>query len=173
MSKVEMENQMAKDSLNTGSSLQRWSARKTEARKLEEQANKVAESIAEPPQRELTDTDLPPIDTLGEGSDYKGFLSPKVSESLRRQALRKLFHSPRFNVSDGLDVYHGDYTCFAELGNIITQDMRHILEVEAKRLAQSTTAVARTTAKNDRALGTAEASGQPSDQVSPKETPET
>ena len=36
--------------------------------------------------------------------------NPNVDESLKRQALRKLFADPRFNVMDGLDVYIDDYT---------------------------------------------------------------
>ena len=40
----------------------------------------------------------------------------KVSESLRRLALRKLFHGADFNIRDGLDDYDGDYTSFVKLG---------------------------------------------------------
>ena len=42
----------------------------------------------------------------------RAFLQPKVDESLKRQALRKLFADPRFNVMDGLDVYIDDYSKF-------------------------------------------------------------
>ena len=41
---------------------------------------------------ERTDADMPPLESLSADSDFTGFLSPKVSESLRRAALRKLFH---------------------------------------------------------------------------------
>ena len=63
----------------------------------------------------LGDADMPPLDSLGPESDYSGFLSPGVSEELRRLALRKLFHSPLFNVTDGLDDYDDDFTSFAVL----------------------------------------------------------
>ena len=33
----------------------------------------------EQPQRELTDEDMPPLETLDEHSDYTGFFSPRVS----------------------------------------------------------------------------------------------
>ena len=69
-----------------------------------------------------------------------GFLSPKVSEELRQIALRKLFSLPQFNVSDGLDDYNEDFTSFAKLGDILTADMKHQMEVEARKkleLAQS------------------------------------
>ena len=66
-------------------------------------------------------------------SDYTGFLSPEVSESLRRLALRKLFQGAEFNVRDGLDDYDQDFTSFAKLGDIITADMKHLLEQELRR----------------------------------------
>jgi len=59
---------------------------------------------AMPPAREL-----PAIDTLSLASDFSPFLQPDVDESLRRQALKKLFAQPAFNVMDGLDVYIDDY----------------------------------------------------------------
>ena len=81
----------------------------------------------------LTDEDMPPLDSLDEGSDYSGFLSPGVSEGLRRRALRKLFMSAVFNVPDGLDDYDEDFTSFQALGDIVTSDMKHQAEMEAER----------------------------------------
>jgi hypothetical protein len=89
----------------------------------------------------LTDADMPALAALDEDSDYSVFFSPKVSEELRRLALRKLFHSPKFNVTDGLDDYNENYTHFASLGDRLTQDMRHRLQVEAKRLAKPETTI--------------------------------
>ena len=67
------------------------------------------------PQPQPGDADMPPLESLGPESDYSGFMSPGVSEELRRLALRKLFHSPLFNVTDGLDDYDDDFTSFAVL----------------------------------------------------------
>jgi hypothetical protein len=53
--------------------------------------------------------ELPAIDSLSLASDFSPFLQPDVDESLRRQALKKLFSQPTFNVMDGLDVYIDDY----------------------------------------------------------------
>ena len=53
---------------------------------------------------------LPPVDSLTFDSDFRAFLQPHVAEDLKRQALRKLLHDPRFNVMDGLDVYIEDYS---------------------------------------------------------------
>ena len=85
----------------------------------------------------LTDEDMPPLDSLDEGSDYSGFLSPGVSEGLRRRALRKLFTSAVFNVPDGLDDYDDDFTSFQALGDIVTSDMKHQAEMEAERARQA------------------------------------
>lgn len=114
--------------------LDRWSRRKQEARenKIQSEGNEIPTAeISEPPL--LTDADMPPLESLNEDSDYRGFLSPRVSETLRKQALRKLFGSPSFNIRDGLDDYDGDYTQFEKLGEIITADMRHQMEMETRR----------------------------------------
>ena len=84
----------------------------------------------------LTDEDMPDLETLNENSDFSGFMSTAVSEQLRKMALRKLFHGKSYNIRDGLDEYDGDYTSFEKLEpNVITCDMKHLLEVEAKKLA--------------------------------------
>ena len=70
----------------------------------------------------------PPLESLTTDSDYSGFLSPGVSETLRRLALRKLFHAPEFNLCDGLDDYDDDFRTFAELGSMVTVEMRKRLE---------------------------------------------
>lgn len=118
--------------------LSRWSRRKlegeTETDRTETEPAAPAAGEAEPP---LTDRDMPPLDSLTQESEYSGFLSPEVSEELRRLALRKLFHSPMFNVRDGLDDYDEDFTSFVRLGDLITADMRHRLEQEARRIGEA------------------------------------
>ena len=84
----------------------------------------------------LTDADMPDINSLTYDSVYKDFLSPGVSEQLRKLALRKLFHSEIFNIRDGLDEYDDDFTQFEKLGDIVTSDMRHQVEMEARRKAE-------------------------------------
>lgn len=56
--------------------------------------------------------ELPSLDALDFSSDFTGFLQPQVEESLKRAALKKLFHSGQFNQMDGLDVYIDDYNAF-------------------------------------------------------------
>jgi len=128
----------------------RWSRRKRNARAAERRADNAAQISSidrdrapgmadpDPPvieQRPFdrpadvqpADADLPPLDSLGADSDYSGFLSPRVSAQLKRLALRKLFHSPKFNVRDPLDSEAGDFTKFQPLDDVVTADMRHQL----------------------------------------------
>jgi len=106
--------------------LQRWSQRKQTSRasvasgqtdaqaigsgKSEDQSRLPQEQPPHPTQQ-----CLPPIESLHEGSDIGMFLAEHVSESLQRQALRKLFHFGKFNFCDGLDDYAEDYTIFQPL----------------------------------------------------------
>lgn len=85
------------------------------------------------PEPVLTDDDMPDINSLSEDSDFSAFMSPGVSDELRNLALRKLFSAPTFNIRDGLDEYDEDYTSFEKLGDIITCDMKHQLEMEAQK----------------------------------------
>lgn len=111
----------------------RWSRRKLDAQKQQQNLLVQSETEASVDQPVLTDADMPAIESLTEDSDYSGFLSPEVSEELRKQALRKLFLGSGFNVCDGLDDYDEDFTSFAKLGDIVTADMRHQMEVEARK----------------------------------------
>jgi Protein of unknown function (DUF3306) len=55
--------------------------------------------------------DLPDIDSLQAGSDFKVFLRAGVPDALRRRALRKLWRvHPVLGFIDGLDDYNLDYT---------------------------------------------------------------
>jgi hypothetical protein len=91
------------------------------------------------PQRQVTDADMPPVDSLDEKSDYAAFMSAGVSEKLRAQALRKLFHLPGFHLPDGLDDYDDDFTQFDKLGDIVTREMERML-VRERQAADETEA---------------------------------
>ncbi|MCK5362853.1 MAG: DUF3306 domain-containing protein, partial [Gammaproteobacteria bacterium] len=133
--------------------LSRWARRKraarvtadvdTELAESSPQGEKLAESApvsadpapvgedSQPP--ELTDEDMPPLDGIDENTDMSGFFSPKVTQAVKKAALRKFFHSPAFNIVDGLDDYDEDFRNFAALGDIVTSDMRSQMEREAER----------------------------------------
>jgi hypothetical protein len=127
--------------------LQRWSRRKRAARQKQAPvasreappslATEASEAPAESARSKLSDADMPPLESLGENSDYSGFFSARVSEELRRLALRKLFHLPAFNVRDGLDDYDEDFTQFAKLGNVITHEMQRGLQLASRQFEQA------------------------------------
>ena len=149
----------SREDLDAEGPLRRWARRKREVAREKEAGDEARrrDERREPPgaagnacesaddaseavvieEKALTDEDMPPLDSLGEDSDYSGFLSPGVSEALRRRALRKLFSSAVFNIPDGLDDYDDDFTSFAALGDIVTSDMKHQAEVEAERARQA------------------------------------
>ena len=139
--------------------LSRWSRRKLETSEQTQSDNSLleiekpeqlpvaAEAIkaTEPDVNEepvLTDEDMPPIETLGEDSDFSMFMSSGVSDKLRNLALRKMFHVPAFNIRDGLDEYDEDYTFFEPLGDILTCDMKHQIEMREKKKQEEAEALA-------------------------------
>lgn len=91
----------------------------------------VGEEQAAPETPVLTDSDMPAIETLNSESDFSMFMSSGVTDKLRNLALKQLFKAPHFNIRDGLDEYDEDYTFFEKLGDIVTCDMKHQIEVEA------------------------------------------
>ena len=122
-----------------GDFLARWSRRKLEASTgsiddsaevLQTEEPQAIPPVAAPPERELTDADMPSLDSLTADSDFTPFMSPGVSDGLRRLALRKLFSQPSFNITDGLNDYDEDFTQFAGLGNIVTHEMKRLLKRE-------------------------------------------
>jgi hypothetical protein len=82
--------------------LGRWSRLKQEAEQ-EKSVPQTAASNERPPE-------LPPIDRLTADSEFSGFMHPKVSDALRRAALKKLFADPHFNTPDPFEPFSGDWT---------------------------------------------------------------
>jgi len=83
-----------------------------------------------PAKRVLTDADMPPLETLTADSDFSQFLSEGVSDALRRAALRKLFHLPAFNITDGLAEYDEDYSKWEKLGEMVSYQQRRLLATQ-------------------------------------------
>ncbi len=80
-----------------------------------------------------TDEDMPDLESINDASDMRDFFSPGVSEQLRNQALRRLFRTARFNVIDPLDDYNEDFRNFELLGDLVTSDMRHRMDMDEQR----------------------------------------
>ena len=120
---------------DAGSFLQRWSRRKQAVQAgvvpTETAAEGATQIAAIDPQRaaqaspsrnadpgadpsadaDTKHTELPSLDSLqGLQSDYLDFMQPKVTQQLKRAALKKLFADPHFNVIDRFEAYSEDYT---------------------------------------------------------------
>lgn len=143
--------------------MSRWSRLKSRAR---ETAATEAESSAAPPPAEEADAqpvaakappELPDINLLGEDSDFSAFLADGVDTTLRRKALRKLFHSPKFNVLDDLDDFRGDFSQFEPLGSIVTADMRYQIERAARLAEQALAEIGEEPVSADRSAAAPEA----------------
>jgi len=119
--------------------LDRWSRRKHGARQAVQASPPAAPAVTEhAPVTPAADPEPPDLESLDADSDYSGIFSPKVSEELRRRALRKLFGAGKFNFRDGLDDYDDDYRSFEALGDIVTSDMRREWERTGQSPSQST-----------------------------------
>jgi hypothetical protein len=127
---------------------ERWARRKAEARQQpaelappagavepEAPAEQETGAVAEP-------VELPPLESLGEDSNYGAFLAPGVDPALRRQALRQMFRAPKYHVIDSLDPFRADFSNYAGLGDIVTADMRYhaerLLRKELEEAGQGT-----------------------------------
>lgn len=85
---------------------------------------------------DLTDEDMPPLESLGPESDYSMFMARNVSSALRSRALKRLFAAPEFNRICLCAEYAEDYTNFTPLGGIVPHDMARQIAVNAERAAR-------------------------------------
>jgi len=64
--------------------------------------------------------DLPDVETLGEGSDYKAFMKDGIPGELQSAALRKLWRTnPAYRVLDGLNDYDDDFRALHALAGAV------------------------------------------------------
>jgi hypothetical protein len=86
--------------------LGRWS------RVKREQEQRAQEAAAAPQRNEAEQKppELTPVDKLTAESEFSGFMHPKVADALRRQALKKLFSDPHFNIPDPYEPHSIDFT---------------------------------------------------------------
>ncbi|MCK8514809.1 DUF3306 domain-containing protein [Methylonatrum kenyense] len=86
---------------------------------------------------ELTDDDMPALDSLMPDSDLSMFMAKNISPALRMKALTRVFHSAKFNKVCLCAEYAEDYTTFEPLGDVIPHDLKASIAREAKRLRDS------------------------------------
>lgn len=61
------------------------------------------------------------------------WLQENVDPDVKRAALASLFREPEFNVVDRMNEYDEDFTQFKGLGDIVTQQMKHMLKVAEQK----------------------------------------
>lgn len=113
--------------MNRESFLKRWARRKQAAAgglPGETHATEAGPMEPEPVEADVP-PQLPPLETLDADSDFSGFMHSKVDPEIRNAALKKLFAGPHYRVSDGLDVYVGDYSAPAELPAAMLAGLAH------------------------------------------------
>jgi hypothetical protein len=86
------------------------------------------------PYDELTDEDMPPLESLDASSDLSVFLAKNVSPLLRAKALSRVFHTPDYNQYCLCAEYADDYNQFTPLGDIVPHDLKAAIAREAKAL---------------------------------------
>lgn len=84
---------------------------------------------AAPPPAAAETAALPAPESLTLESDFTAYLKAEVGEAVRRQALKKLFNDPHFNVMDGLDIYIDDYSVAAPIPPDVLAKLRHAQEL--------------------------------------------
>ena len=89
--------------------LERWSRLKTKER-AEAKESPEPPAPAAAPAKAQEAAPLPQIEQLTPESDFRPFMSAHVDPSTRRDALKKLFADPQFNVPDPFEAYSGDWT---------------------------------------------------------------
>jgi hypothetical protein len=126
---------MAQD--NDEKFLSRWSRRKREDRAQVQEEKKPA--VAEGKKEDLPPP-LPAVESLTPQSDFSGFMHPKVADSLRRVALKKLFADPHFNVPDLNEAYSGDWTVgepiSEEFLKTLNQAKTHLFKEDEKKVEE-------------------------------------
>ncbi|NMG70702.1 DUF3306 domain-containing protein [Parazoarcus communis] len=104
--------------MSAGRFLSRWSQRKlSQAAPADTPLDEALAGVTAVPSslpvtnaEAVAPVDLPDPAKLTLESDFTAFLKEEVGEAVRRQALKKLFNDPHFNVMDGLDIYIDDYS---------------------------------------------------------------
>lgn len=158
MAELQRDLSMQPDDETATGFLSRWSRRKrgleveepvalTPATQADEAELAVAPVVDEDPvdprtgkrMSELTDEDMPDVETLTSDSDVSMFMAKNVSSALRMRALNKIFMNPKYNVYCVCAEYADDYTNFAPLGDIVPHDLKSAIAREAGKLYERLT----------------------------------
>lgn len=120
---------------NDSSFLSRWSSRKL--RKAEQHTDEVDDNIVEPAPTKAPAEQADVASQEAVASEQPVWTDLQLDKTRRRQALRDIFQKPGIGLPDGMDEYERDYNYhnFAKLGNVVTHEMRRLLEKQAEQIA--------------------------------------
>jgi len=118
--------------------LNRWSKRK-----LENDTGTSSDRLRSEDAASFVDTAENSSETASEAQSESAlpiWQREDVDAETRKAALRSLFRKPEFNIRDGLNEYDDDFSHFAGLGDIVTQDMKRMLKLAEEKTRPSQTA---------------------------------
>jgi len=133
----------------------------TDAQPQREEAPVRIDARTGKPFDELTDADMPDVESLSQDSDVSMFLARNISPTLRRQALRKLFHMPKFNKVSLCAEYAGDYTTWQPIGDVVPHDWKRAITREAERARQKLAAMDEAQGESETTAEAADRQGSP------------
>lgn len=108
--------------------LSRWSKRKLNPEQKTEQLTPT-ELQTEPEQVELE----PLAETLEAAQETPIWQQKNADPKAKKHALQTLFKQVEFSELDGLNEYDEDYTSFTGLGNVVTREMKRMLELAEQK----------------------------------------
>lgn len=110
--------------------LSRWSKRKLNPEQKTEQSEPAFNEVqAEPEQAELESS----VTTLESTQEPPIWQQQDADPAAKKQALQTLFKQAEFGELDGLNEYDEDYTSFTGLGNVVTREMKRMLELAEQK----------------------------------------
>jgi hypothetical protein len=108
--------------------LSRWSKRKLNPEQTPEPLTQ-NELQTEPEQVELE----PSAETLEAPQETPIWQQQDADPKAKKHALQALFKQVEFGELDGLNEYDEDYTSFTGLGNVVTREMKRMLELAEQK----------------------------------------
>src|SRR5690606_10302010 len=88
---------------------------------------------------ELTDEDMPDLDSLPPDSDVSMFMAYTVSIPLRMNAPNKYFMKPKYYVWCVCAEYAEDYNAYLPMGDIVPHDLKRAIAREVGKLYERLT----------------------------------
>jgi hypothetical protein len=123
---------MSRESDKETGFLSRWSQRKLEQPDDSDKELAQQDNLTDKADEPLSNKDVE--QTSEEVEQQKPiWQQDDVDADTKKAALRELFSKPEFNIRDGLNEYDDDFTQFASLGNIVTNEMKRMLKLAEEK----------------------------------------